>query len=325
MFLLQFASLVIAGFFSALQFPLEPELHPMSASPGRVLIRFGGDCLFSEHYESEVAGDVERAFASTALFSEADIAMVNLEGPITGRGTPREKPYTFRMKPWATKALLAGGIDIVNLANNHLSDFGPDGIWDTMDQLELAGIKYVGAGRTAREAYKPVVITKNGRTIAFMGYYAGNEAIFAGENSPGVALRDLGIITRTIASLRKAGGVDDIIVSLHWGEENALVPEAGQRDFARALADAGATAVIGHHSHVWQSVERYKNCIIAYSLGNLVFGGNGKSSYQTGVLELTLDSTSTWRYIPARVVNWALEGPEDVQAAPLVAALVPWE
>jgi poly-gamma-glutamate capsule biosynthesis protein CapA/YwtB (metallophosphatase superfamily) len=96
-------------------------------------------------------------------------------------------------------------------------------------------------------------------------------------------------------------------VILHWGTEKAVQPDNGQIQFAHALIDGGADAVIGHHPHVLQGIELYKRGVIAYSLGNLVFGGNSRDTYDTGVFEIALGEPSIqFRFIPVRLSGWHL-------------------
>jgi poly-gamma-glutamate synthesis protein (capsule biosynthesis protein) len=99
--------------------------------------------------------------------------------------------------------------------------------------------------------------------------------------------------------------VDFVAVNLHWGTEKATSPDSDQVDFAHHIVDLGADVVIGHHPHVLQAVERYRSGIIAYSLGNLIFGGNSRSSYDTAVLEIRLEQSSiNYRLMPVRVSAW---------------------
>ena len=267
-------------------------------------MRFAGDCLLAGHYQDAAGEDPALAFRDFDLLREADIAMVNLESPITTRGTPSEKAYIFRARPGTAAVLRDAGIDIVTLANNHIYDYGPDGLFDTITMLDAAGVAHVGAGRTHDEAHRPVVIDVRGRRIGFLGYYQGGEAPSASDTSAGVAERRLELIQRDIALLRQ-DAVSFVVIAFHWGVEKATVPEVWQTAFAHAVIDAGADAVIGHHPHVLQGIERYGSGVIAYSLGNFIFGGNSRHSYDTGVLEIRIGPDGpTATFIPVRVTSW---------------------
>lgn len=277
-----------------------------------VLLRFGGDVLLGAHYENDVGSEVNRAFAEFDLFKTDDLSMVNLENPVTTRGTKQKKPFTFRMHPRFIAALKSGGVDVVNIANNHVYDYGRIGLFDTIESLDTAQLPHVGAGRNRDEAHRPVVMTIRGNQIGIVGYYGGPEAPAATRTRGGVADRNLEVIARDIHSLRQKA--DYIIVNFHWGTEKAKYPNPAQRSFARSVIDAGADAIIGHHPHVLQGIELYKNKVIVYSLGNLVFGGNSRHTYDTGVFEIRLSAggatsaerRAAYSFRPVRVRHWSV-------------------
>ncbi|MFN0157800.1 MAG: CapA family protein [Bacteroidota bacterium] len=301
-----------------------PDTLGGSGVPEVVVMRFGGDCLLAEHYERAAMENPGLAFDGFELLSTADIGMVNLECPVTTRGIAVEKPFTFRMQPAFLPALKQAGIDIVNIANNHIYDYGAIGLFDTIEHLDSAGIAHVGAGRTHDEAHQPIVIERAAYRIGFLGYYGGGEAPAATADSPGVARRDVELIQRDIRALKEHDSANFIVVNLHWGTEKADTPDTWQTKVGRAIIDAGADAVIGHHPHVLQGIERYKHGVIAYSLGNFIFGGNSRHTYNTGIFEIKLGAEPTYTFIPVRVENWRATVPADSVAAGIrmhVAAL----
>ena len=270
-----------------------------------VVLRFAGDCLLAGHYEDDAGDSVNLAFKDFDALEAADVAMVNLECPITTRGERVEKPYNFRMHPRYLKALLSAGIDVVNLANNHIYDYGDVGLFDTISYLDSVGIQHVGAGRNKIEAHAPVVKDIRGTRIAFLGYYGGGEAPKATKNQAGVADREIEGIRLDISNARKEKGADFVVVNLHWGTELADTPDVGQIYFAHRVIDAGANLIVGHHPHVLQGIERYKSGVIAYSLGNFLFGGNSRSTYDTALLEVRIRGDSVaCDVIPIRVQRW---------------------
>ncbi|MEW6511532.1 MAG: CapA family protein [Bacteroidota bacterium] len=277
----------------------------VDSSQPTVTLRFGGDVLLGGYYESATAGRPAYAFEGFTALSDADVAMVNFEHPVTRQGKKVPKPYNFRMSPEYLPALTAAGIDIVSLANNHIFDYGKEGLFDTISYLDSIGILHVGAGRDREEAYRPVVLNIRGQKIGFLAYYGGGESPGARRRSAGVARRELPLIRDQIDTLRRRDNVGFIVVNLHWGTEKALSPDASQRAFAHAVIDAGADAVIGHHPHVLQGIERYRNGVIAYSLGNLLFGGNSRDRYDTGILEIRLEPDGPrYRFMPVRIDAW---------------------
>lgn len=271
-------------------------------------MKFAGDLLMAEHYELAAGETPGFAFNDFDAFAGADIAMVNLESPVTVRGTKQVKPFTFRMNPSFIPAIVKAGISIVNLANNHIFDFGEEGLFDTIDHLDSAGLIHIGAGRNHEEAHRGVILETRGRRVGFLGYYGGSEAPPAIAGKPGVAKRELSLIRRDIARLKE--NAEFVVVNFHWGKEKESYPADDQVAFARAVIDAGANAIIGHHPHVLQGIEWYNEGIIVYSLGNFVFGGNSRHTYDTAIFEIRLCSDKhDFRLIPLRIVEWRITEP----------------
>jgi poly-gamma-glutamate capsule biosynthesis protein CapA/YwtB (metallophosphatase superfamily) len=254
------------------------------------------------------------------LVSEADIAFANLEAPASYIGVPYPgKPpnVTFRADPATLFGVAWAGFDVLSLANNHMNDFGPLAVAETLDFIDLLGIARCGAGRDLEEARAPAVIERDGARFVFLAYAepawtvvaARSEAAartmtraeerFHGPIPPppdpatpsgtiGVALANIADVIADIRSARETLKPDYVFVSMHWGDEQQHYPSEYQRALGRAAIDAGATAVLGHHPHVWQSMERYKDGFIAYSLGNFVFDMAVKLNYETAALRLVL-------------------------------------
>lgn len=205
------------------------------------------------------------------LLADADLAVGNLECVLGDEGERQLKPYVFRGAERSCE-FLAKHFGALSLANNHTLDFGPAGVVETMRRLEAAGIPSFGAGATPAAARKPLVIEREGRRVALLGFnefykedYAVSEA--RAGNNPLVA-DDL---LADIALARGELACDIVIPFLHWGEEGEPAPREDQRDLARKCVDAGASAVIGCHPHVTQTVETHAGAPIVYSLGNFVF------------------------------------------------------
>lgn len=270
-----------------------------------IVLRFGGDCLLAEHYEEAAGDSVSLAFGSFNVLKSADVAMVNLECPITMRGRPVTKPYNFRMQPRFLSALTSAGIDVVNIANNHIYDFGKIGLYDTISYLDSAGVDFVGAGRNAAQAHAPAIITVRGMHVAFLGYYGGGEAPCATKTRAGVAGRSIESIRSDIASVRHDYPGAYVVVNLHWGTEKAEIPDPEQIEFAHTVIEAGANLIIGHHPHVLQGIESYRSGVIVYSLGNFIFGGRNSETYDTALFEARWDNKGVnYRLIPIRIERW---------------------
>ncbi|WP_240353333.1 CapA family protein [Cohnella algarum] len=283
----------------------------------QVTLAFVGDILPAARVgELMDKNGVDYPFAaSKSILEAADITAGNLEAPITERGTPAEnKKYVFKGKPEYLAGLKNAGFDIVSLANNHTLDQGWEGLSDTMDHLNDAGIQHVGAGRDDTEAFTPVYIESNGITVAYIGVtnIVPVTEWKADKNNPGVA--EAYDLTRSKAAIQAARKLADVVVVMvHWGEELNENPVERQTDRSHAFIDAGADLVIGSHPHILQGFESYKGKWIAYSLGNFVFTSNGNTlTQQTGVLNATCgkDGGCSLAFVPMFA--------EQSQPAPMV-------
>lgn len=252
-----------------------------------------GDLLLSgailrqyERSNREITGLVQDKLLE--VMQQADIFMVNHEFPFSERGEAMEnKEYTFRAAPDNVGILKEMGIDIVSLANNHALDYGIDALLDTFDTLDEAGIPYVGAGNNLERAKQLEIIEVNG--IKF-GFLAASRVIpvtnwNATDSRAGMLTTyDPTALTEEI---RKADPECDVlVVYVHWGLEYRELPEEYQTIMAKQYIDAGADVVIGSHPHVVQGFSYYKGRLIAYSLGNFVFGNTIKRGM---LLNITAD------------------------------------
>lgn len=297
--------LLISGFTAP---PTDRHRHflPLiSSDTEAVVVNFTGDCVFTNHFELFVGDDIESVFADAPWFIRADINMINLEHPVTKYDKAEEKEYTFKMHPRYLRLLQKGNINLVNAANNHIYDYGINGIDDTMEYLDSVDIAYVGIGKTLQEAREPVIFTIKGRRLGFLGYFGGEGQFTATDTSSGLAPRIHSLILNDIRNLRQK--VDYVIVSFHWGIENEHYPEEWQMKLGRACIDAGADLVVGHHPHVLQGLERYNTGVIAYSLGNFIFGGHRRPVHDTIVLQVLFGDTMEVRPIPVRIKYWRVK------------------
>jgi len=281
----------------------------LARGPGNSAASFGNNFLFEGAKE---------------ILKHSDLAFANLESPASYNGKPypgKPPEVTFRAKPETLSGMAWAGFDIVSLANNHMYDYGPQALTDTLGYLDELGIARVGAGKNLEEARRPAVIKANGQSLAFLAYAepiwsargakvdpAGNtlskkEALYhdgqlfkklyeaASQDTlpyAGIAHCKLKDLHADIEFVKKKFNPDYIFVSVHWGEEHWNVPTKAQKLFGRAAIDAGANAVLGHHPHVLQGVEKYRDGLIIYSMGNFVFDMQAESTYQTAVFHLEL-------------------------------------
>lgn len=240
------------------------------------------------------------------LLTQAAIGFGNLEGPLTGRGQPAgQKQYVFRSPPdKVAPALARAGIRVVALANNHTMDYGNEGLADTMRALTDAGIRYAGAGESLTAARRPAVIETSAARVAFLAYsLTFPEEFWATATTPGTAFGHEHHVRADIAAARKHA--DIVIVSFHWGREGTNVLRDYQIQLGRAAIDAGASAVLGHHPHILQAVERYRDGVILYSLGNFVFGSYSADATRSTIALLTFRDRrlARVRLVPINVKN----------------------
>ncbi len=222
-----------------------------------------------------------------ALLKQSHIVFGNLEGPLTHADhAPVAKKYLYRSPPEkVAPALLNAGFSVVSLANNHAMDQGVEGLKHTLEALDLVGIKHTGAGMNLAEARKPALLESRGARVAFLAYtLTFPEEFWATADRPGSPFGHEAQVRADIAAAKSQA--DIVLVSFHWGQEGKTELRDYQRSLGRAAIDAGAAAVIGHHPHVLQGVERYKNGVILYSLGNFAFGTYGPEAFRSAIATL---------------------------------------
>lgn len=215
--------------------------------------------------------------ATKEILKEADITFCNLEGPISKKGLKEEgKEFTFKTNPKAAEGLANAGFDVVSLANNHIMDFGPDALFETIEHLGKNNIKGIGAGKDLSSSRKPALFEINGIKIAFLAYaFTFPLHFYAEQDKPGSAPGVPEFIEKDIKKAKQKNDV--VIVSFHWGAELMTEPKEYQIKMGHNAIDWGATIVLGHHPHVLQGIELYNNGLIAYSLGNFAFGSYSKN------------------------------------------------
>lgn len=311
---------------AARQTPAEPRGRLGSGKP--VTLAFGGDVHFESPISERLAREPASVLAPIApILERADLAVVNLETAVTNRGSRAAKEYTFRAPPRAFDALRSGGVDVVNLANNHGMDFGVAGLRDTLAAARRAGVPVVGAGADAANAYRPYRVTVAGQRLAIIGATQVLDshlidAWSAGPAEPGLAsAKDVERLVEAVTAARETS--DTVVVFLHWGAELERCPTDVQRALANTLVRAGADVIVGSHAHVLLGAGRLGEAFVAYGLGNLVFYAFRESTTQTGVLEVTVTGRRVdgYRLVPARIAGGI---PHPHSGAEKSAALARW-
>ena len=225
---------------------------------GRLIRYAGPDRLFSPSVDS--------------LFATADAVVANLECPATSVDAPLNKRFVFRADPAVLPALRRHGITHLNMANNHSIDQGREGLSDAYYNITEAGMTAIGYGRNDAEACRPVMIGGGPRPVwVLASLRVMSENYVYMPDRPSVCEASVDRLCDSVRAIRRRQPAACVIVCLHWGVEHTLKPTVGQRHEARRLIDAGADAVVGHHSHTAQSVETYRHRPVFYSLGNFIF------------------------------------------------------
>ena len=257
----------------------------------KVIEQKGTDAVFSPFVDS--------------VFQSSDIVIGNLECPATKIMEPSFKQFIFRAEPEWLFTLKQHGITHLNLANNHSVDQGRAGLVDTRENVVSAGMIPIGAGRTMEEAARPVLLTSSPRKVyvlASLQLALENFAYLS--EKPSVSQEDFDTLVERVRHLRSSEPDSYIIVTLHWGGEHTLQPVTIQRVRAHQLIDAGADALIGHHTHTLQTIEEYKGKPIYYSIGNFIFDQRKPVNTRACMVKLTITKESSHvETIPVEIIK----------------------
>lgn len=255
--------------------PTDPPTEPPTEPPVSYTFSFAGDCTLGTYKDKwysaqgfiKVIGEnYDHPFQNVRqYFENDDFTIINLEVVLADKGYSVGKTFTFR-GPTAYSQIMSGSsVEAVTLANNHTMDYGEDGYKSTKKVLTDAGIHYA-------ENYSSTLITLDKGLV--VGLYA------LGDDVGGIDQK------RAVSDIKKLkeDGAELIIVAAHWGKEGQYRPTATQEKLGRAMIDAGANIIYGHHPHVLQPIEEYNGGIIYYSMGNFCFGGHTNPRDKDSVL-----------------------------------------
>ncbi len=269
---------------------------PVAQKPGRIhrLLAVGDVMLSGSAERVYRAKGYGHAFSNgtlARLVARSDVAFCNLEHPVTlSRDRNPEKQYTFRGTLESLRAVRDAGFDLVSLANNHIMDYGAQGLADTLRHCRKNRIVCAGAGPDMASAFSPGIFTHKGIRYGLLAYSMTlPESSWAAPDRPGTAHPDIARMELDIRRVRPA--VDILIVSFHWGAELMTEPKRYQTGFARYAVRCGADAVLGHHPHVLQPIEIYRGRPVFYSLGNFAFGSLSESATHSIAAEIVFRGT----------------------------------
>ena len=270
--------------------PINPKFLNVKTDSLPLTLFFGGDLMLADasRYKLQNHGYSYPFEKTRHLFENVDVALVNMEAPACDSCLqPQEiKDYVYKQKGFVTDTLEKVGFDVLLLANNHMTDYGHEGMPETIANCEKSGIASLGAGINEQQARQGLIISKGNYTIGVLTYmayrwqYARLYDHFARGDQPGVAGLSKSAVRKDIHQL-KGNGADYIIVSVHWRKNYKPVTEK-QKNEAKMIINAGADMVVGHGNHDYQPMEMIDGKPVFYSLGNFCFGtrGNSKFNYE---------------------------------------------
>jgi len=268
---------------------IEATQEEILLEKGRTLLFSVGDIMLDRGVEAKVrenGSNWQWPFLEIEdELEKADILFGNLESPISDKGVKVGSIYSFRADPGSIEGLASSGFDVLSMANNHMLDYQSTAFEDTMDALNEAGIQYVGAGRDKKEAFGLKIVESNGNKIGFLAYTNLGPEAWKAEKGAGMAWLGEDYEDLLQDAVKRAKKMVDVLaVSVHAGIEYSKEPDRFQVEFSKICIENGADLVIGHHPHVTQKVEAYKEGFIAYSLGNFVFDQDWSEETMQGLL-----------------------------------------
>lgn len=287
---------------------LEPVIWQETANASVTTIDMIGDInLADDWYTMKAYKDRENNLSeciSSELIEElssADITLANNEFTYGTEGEPLSgKTYTFQADPSNIEILDTLGVDIVSVANNHVYDYGEEGLLTTLKTLENSKMPYIGAGRNQKEASAITYFVANGRKIAFVSatqiekFY--NYTKEATADTPGVLKTlDQKLFNTVIEDAKQHS--DYVVVYVHWGTEGKLFADSDQRALAEGYIKSGADLIIGNHAHRLQGVEYIEGVPVIYGLGNFWFS-TGKLYTTVVQYSIAADGSTSVRLLP---------------------------
>lgn len=204
------------------------------------------------------------------MLVSSDLVFANLESQISDQGGETQHPkdrFIFCAPPQAARSIRWAGISVVSTANNHAYDYGMKGVRETIEELRKVSVPFVGTSLDSVSFFPPMILQRKGIRFGFVAYtqFLNRKPAPQGH----ISIFEKARMIREISSLRSK--VDVVVASYHGGIEYVDKPNRPTLTQLRELADAGADIVLGHHPHVPQGIERYKQAWIIPSLGNFVF------------------------------------------------------
>ena len=312
---------------------VEKVLEPTNKiEKGNLSITVTGDVMFGRNMPGVLSLDSSPYRHVSNVTSDTDILLVNTENPFTTSGDAVKPDVPLKASPEYIPLLNAtSGMVISANANNHVFDYGVTGMRDSIKNLDSNGIAHIGAGENKAEATKPITIEKEGHKITIFNYmdsenfqeYSQEVMPIAGDNSPGYSAWD---DTESVEQIKqaKANGSDIIIVYMHYGNEYSRSPNENQIKISHLAIDAGASAVVGAHTHVTQGIEVYNGKPIFYNLGNFMFDQSNTATHSAYFVDFDVHGENiTANVYPVYISGYLPQFMDSADGKSLLSSLNP--
>lgn len=266
--------------------PVRPTECPSLDAAEHLDLGLAGDVLLADLAFGQHAAGAHRALRDIwSPFVGCSLVIANFEGPITEQSVPSVvKPYNLKN---SHRAL--GLFDrrfVLTLANNHIMDYGPRGLLDTIEALESANVAFAGAGGSLERACRPRYVTVDGVTVAIISA-ADPRFQAASSTSPGTCPASAGRLVELVTDARRSAAL--VVVAIHMGLEHTHLPSPRQVRLADACLEAGAQVVQYHHSHRLSGCAGDTRGVVLFGTGNYAFPITGKFRSQDS------RRTAAWR------------------------------
>ena len=296
--------------FSPFSASSQKTLQYSSAQSSSFSMVFTGDVMFGRGVGSAISSNPNIFGDLKPIFNRTDLVVVNLESPFTNSNKNFKKTVPLKANPAYAHILKDNNVDAVGLANNHIMDYGSQGLNDTLTTLDKYNITHIGAGENLQQALQPSYFDINGQRVAVINFmdlttfrgFGKSELPPATDNSPGFAPAQWDLVKNNIDTAKSQA--DIVIILFHYGNEYSLTPNKYQTELSRKCIDEGADIVVGSHPHVPQSIESYRGKLIFYSLGNCVFDQSNPITKDSMVVQLqVLNGNADVTVIPIHIAN----------------------
>lgn len=235
---------------------------------------------------------------------KADITAGGLECPLTYRKTPAA-PGSCACNPMISEALQREGFDVFFIANEHIFDRGPDGMYDTLNVLKKRDMKGLGAAEDLLSAQMAYVMMKGEIKVAFLAFSAiPDNRKKALSDRTTISTADEGMVRMKVKVAKAVADV--VVVSFRWGEDGGFVPTDEQKRLAYVAADAGAALIVGGHTHTLQRYEIRNKSFIVYGLGNFLTDNLRTSARESAILTAVLSKkgVESVEFLPFVIENY---------------------